>query len=76
MTVRLSADDLRNLADALDALTEASRRTGVTVDSYGSAHITVKDHVMRMHWEKEPEETASLASASEARYVVEIPDER
>lgn len=65
MAADFTAADLRRLADMLDALTEASTRTGVTVTSYTDDNVTVNDHVIRLDW-KDGEQPG--------HYTVEWPD--
>lgn len=65
MAADFTAADLRRLADMLDALTEASARTGVTVTSYTDDNVTVNDHVIRLDW-KDAEQPG--------HYTVEWPD--
>ncbi|MGA5635066.1 hypothetical protein [Streptomyces lydicamycinicus] len=68
MSTRLNASDLRTLAAALDALSQTTRDTGVSIDRYGEQHITYHDHVIRADWEPGADE------ASGGQYVIEMPD--
>lgn len=62
-----SAANLRDLADMLDALAEATARTGVTVTSYGDDHLTANDHVIRIDWQPGDGE-------NRGQYVADWPD--
>jgi hypothetical protein len=50
--VTLNADDLRRLADTLEAMTGVTNETGVSLCPYGSADIGVPNtNGLRIQWE-------------------------
>ncbi|MFJ2717423.1 hypothetical protein [Streptomyces sp. NPDC087437] len=68
MAANMSSADLRQLADALDAMAEMSNTTGVTITSYSDTQITIDDHVIRVHWHQ-------ADGDQPGRYTAEWPDE-
>lgn len=64
---KFTSQDLRSLADMLDALGEATRDTGVAVTSYSGEHVTLNDHMIVLIWEG-PDGDAP------GRYLVDYPD--
>jgi hypothetical protein len=70
MSVTMSANDLRKLADALDQMAKTTRETSVQVGGYGGQYVTAKDHELRIEWV----DTKSTSDSGPGHYVVEIPD--
>ena len=46
--IALTAENLRNLADFLDDLSDLSTRTGVTLCAYAADHLAVGDGVVQI----------------------------
>jgi len=55
MSTLLSTDDLRNVAAFLDALTAATKTTGVGARGYQRGELTVADQVLTYAWDKAAE---------------------
>jgi hypothetical protein len=53
--LRLSPDDLRNVAAFLDALTEATKATGVQARGHMVSELTVADEVLNYCWDEQAE---------------------
>ena len=68
MVARFTSVDLRQLADALDAMAQMSNDTGVTITAYSDTQITANDHVIRIEW-RQPEGDAP------GQYLAEWPDD-
>lgn len=79
MAALFTAADLRALADALDALTETTGKTRVTLGGYNHGEITLQDHVIRVQW-RDPDDLPDhatykdAAEAARGAYTVEFPD--
>lgn len=52
-TFRLDPDDARNLAAALDLLTDMTRKTGVSIDGFTGGHVHIADTDIRVRWDGE-----------------------
>lgn len=48
----LSAEQVRQIADALDAMTEMTRRTGVNLDPYGGSKIGIGQNCIAYSWDE------------------------
>lgn len=49
--LKLTPRDVQMLADAMAALTEMTRKTGVEIDAYGPADVQVNaDSVVKVRW--------------------------
>lgn len=70
MSAQFSAADLRTIAEVMDTLTQATQRTSVVVEGYGDTRITLRGHVMRLHWvaENEPDEGQYLIEMEDPTY--------
>jgi hypothetical protein len=66
----MNAEDLRNLADALDRMTKATRETGVRIAGYQQQFIAVDDHQMCIDWVNE----AKNDDPNAGHYTVTIPE--
>ncbi|MFE6379217.1 hypothetical protein [Streptomyces roseolus] len=78
MATEFTAGDLRALADALDALTEATRTTGVRTWGYnGEMHVQLHGQPLRASWQDGDPVAKTLDGTTlrgGGQYVVEIPD--
>jgi hypothetical protein len=50
MSERLTAADLRALADALDAFAETTTFTGVSITGHAGQYVTVRGFSLQLHW--------------------------
>lgn len=50
-SVKFGADDLRNLAHALDELTRVTKESGVHFGAYGPIDVTVGGHAVKVGWD-------------------------
>lgn len=53
--VKFSADDLRNLAHALDELTRVTKETGVHFGAYGPVDVMVSGFTAKVGWDSNEE---------------------
>lgn len=74
MAAHFTAADLRALADMVDAINEATRRTGVVVKGWQGEHLMLKDHAIRLEWRETGGEGAQVGHYLGHHYVVEYPD--
>jgi hypothetical protein len=44
---------MRKIAAALDAMSEMTKTTGVTLQPYGNAQIGIEDNVLAFAWDKD-----------------------
>lgn len=51
----LAPDDLRNVAEFLDALTAATKRTGVQARGHMRSELTIADEVLNYRWDETAE---------------------
>jgi hypothetical protein len=51
--LKLDSDQLRALADFLAAITEATKKHGVRIDSHQAASCAIGDNTLNVRWDEE-----------------------
>ncbi|MER5350595.1 hypothetical protein ABT093_09715 [Kitasatospora sp. NPDC002551] len=66
MPVRLTADELRAIADALDTLAEVTARTMVEIYGYDNQQMTINGNVLTLAFDR--------LESGHPQYALELPD--